>query len=242
MRPAPQTLVPPPARRALAAFVPQWLATWWAARFGTVTSYERWGYRVWAAVGVVIAIPEIWAAGWGDSPWPTISGTTGHLEDLWKPTAIFVVALIAIAAARSLGYGVAAQSNANAAVPSTEAWNGWWPYAYFAGALVCIAVPSLLVAKYVPHGPESRFVLGYVMYGLIGFFFLFVPAVFGWMLAHFFAIQIPFPTLFRSVADLEKRVPAVALVVVAGLVILLIHLALYPWPDISHHGPNPGSL
>jgi len=242
MREAPKTLVPPPARHALSAIVPQWLAQWWKARFGTVTPYERWGYRVWAAVGVVIAIPEIWAAGWGDGPWPTISGTTGHLEDLWKPTAVIVVTLIAVATARSLGYGVRASPAEDTAVPSTDAWNGWWPYAYFFGALVCIAVPSLLVAKYVPAGKESRFALGYVMYGLIAFFFLVVPAVFGWTLARFFGVLVPFPTMFRSVADLEKRVPAVALVVVAGLVILLIHLALYPWPDISHHRPGPGSL
>lgn len=242
MRPAPKTFVPPPAQHALSAIVPRRLADWWHARFGTVTPYERWGYRVWAAVGVVIAIPEIWAAGWGDGPWPTISGTTGHLEDLWKPTAVFVVALIAIAAARSLGYGARDQVTTDAAVPSTDAWNGWWPYAYFFVALACIAVPSLLVAKVVPDGPESRFVLGYVMYGLIFFFFLVVPAVFGWALARFFAVEIPFPTMFHTVADLEKRVPVVALVVVAGLVILLIHLALYPWPDITHHQPDPGSL
>jgi len=28
----------------------------------------------------------------------------------------------------------------------------------------------------------------------------------------------------------------------AGLAVLLIHLALYPWPDVSHHKPDPGSL
>jgi hypothetical protein len=240
MRAAPETLVPPPAQQALSAIVPRRLAEWWRARFGTVTAYERWGYRVWAAVGAVIAIPEIWAAAWGEGPWPTISGTTGHLEDLWKPTAVIVVALIAIAAARSLGYGARPEVNTDAAVPSTEAWNGWWPYAYFLGALVCIAVPSLIVAKVVPEGPESRFVLGYVMYGLIGFFFLVVPAVAGGMRS--LRLEIPFPTLFRSVANLEKRVPVVALVVIAGLVILLIHLALYPWPDVTHHSPDPGSL
>jgi hypothetical protein len=242
VREAPKSLVPPPARHALSRVVPVRLARWWDARFGAVTPYERWGYRVWAAVGVVIAVPEIWAAGWGDGPWPTISGTTGHLEDLWKPTAIVVVALIVVAAARTLGYGTRNRPSDDASVPSAEAWNGWWAYAYFFGAVLCIALPSLLVAGYVPEGKESRFVLGYVMYGLIGLFFLVIPLGFGWALAHFFGVKVPFPTLFGTVAQLEKRVPVVALVVLAGLVILLIHLALYPWPDISHHHPDPGSL
>jgi hypothetical protein len=52
---------------------------------------------------------------------------------------------------------------------------------------------------------------------------------------------VPFPSLITTLRDLERRVPLVALVVLAGLVILLIHLALYPWPDVSHHNPVPGS-
>jgi len=42
--------------------------------------------------------------------------------------------------------------------------------------------------------------------------------------------------------DLEKRAPPIALIVLTGLVILLIHLALYPWADISHQHPTPDSV
>jgi hypothetical protein len=236
VRAPPEKLLPSPVRHGAARIAPGWLQRWWDARWRGLTPYERWGYRVWGSVTVAIAIPEIWAAVAGNGPWPTISGTTGHLEDLWSPTAILVVGAIVIAAARALGYGPKAPP------ARVEPGSGWWPYAYFGGALVCVAVPSALVAIFVPEGPESRFVLGYVMYGLIGFFGLLVPALIGWVLARFYAIALPFPPLFKTLSALEKRLPVVALVVVAGLVVLLIHLALYPWPDISHHNPGPGSL
>jgi hypothetical protein len=45
----------------------------------------------------------------------------------------------------------------------------------------------------------------------------------------------PFPTLFAVLAGVERRWPPVALVILAGLVVLLAHLALYPWPDIFSH-------
>ena len=49
------------------------------------------------------------------------------------------------------------------------------------------------------------------------------------LLASVRAWDVPFPTLFRTIANLER-----ARGTVAGLVILLVHLAFYPWPDISH--------
>jgi hypothetical protein len=238
---APETLVPSLVRRGIGAIAPGWLSSWWQTRWTGLTAYERWGYRVWGTVGVVIAIPELWAAVAGDGPWPTISGTIGHLEARWSPTAILVVAAIVVAAARALGYGPQRPAGRRQD-PSVEPGSGWWPYAYFAGAVVCVAVPSVLVAIYVPEGPESRFVLGYVMYGLIGFFGIVLPTAIGWVLARFFAIELPFPPMFRTLSALEKRVPVAALAVLAGLVILLIHLALYPWPNISHRNPGPGSL
>jgi hypothetical protein len=241
VRAPPETLVPSPVRQGVSRIAPGWLRTWWESRWLGLTAYERWGYRVWGTVAVAIAVPEIWAAVAGHGPWPTISGTTGHLEDLWSPTAILVVAAIVIAAARALGFGPQ-RPGARDDAAAVEPGSSWWPYAYFAIALVCVGVPSGLVAAYAPEGPESRFVLGYVLYGLIGFFGLFVPAVIGWVLAFFFAVNLPFPPLFSTIKRLEKRLPVFALVVVAGLVILLIHLALYPWPDISHHHPGPGSL
>jgi hypothetical protein len=202
---------------------------WWQEAFANVSGRERWGYAVWGAVGVVIAVPEIWAAAVGTAPWPTVSGTVGHLEDLWHPTAVFVVALIVIAAALATGYG-----RLDDRAPTVALAGEWWPYVYLGGAVLFSVGASLIAAELV-NGSEGRFVLGYVIYGLIGFFFLFLPAVLGWMLV------VPFPSLITTLRDLERRVPVVALLVLAGLVILLIHLALYPWPDVTHHNPKPGS-
>jgi hypothetical protein len=39
------------------------------------------------------------------------------------------------------------------------------------------------------------------------------------------------PTLFATLAQLSSRVRWLAAVVVALLVVLLFHLALYPWPN-----------
>ena len=59
-------LVPARARRYL------------AARFGDVSKSEAWGYAVWSAMGLVVGVPEIWAAVAGDDfVWPTISTTVG---------------------------------------------------------------------------------------------------------------------------------------------------------------------
>ena len=60
--------------------------------------------------------------------------------------------------------------------------------------------------------------------------------------------EVPFPTLYRTVRNLEQWLgrkrwrwnlgPLLAwfttYVILAGLVILLIHLTLYPYPDITH--------
>jgi hypothetical protein len=194
-----------------------------------VTRFERLGYVVWGAVALVVAIPEIWALAVNDAPWPTISGTTGHLEDLWHPTAVIVVAVIVVAAALAVGYG-----RLDERAPTTAPGGDLWPFVYL-GSAVAFTVGAGFLASGLVNGREGRFVLGYVIYGLIGFFFVVAPAIFGW------AFVVPFPSLITTLRDLERRVPLVALVVLAGLVILLIHLALYPWPDVTHHNPKPGS-
>jgi hypothetical protein len=67
---------------------------------------------------------------------------------------------------------------------------------------------------------------GYVLYGLIAVAFLIVPNV----LAYGFAKEVPFPTLFRTLADLDRRWHPLVLIIVAGLSVLVVHLVAYPWP------------
>jgi hypothetical protein len=49
---------------------------------------------------------------------------------------------------------------------------------------------------------------------------------------------VPFPTLFQSFQAIEARAKWLALVIAAGLTVLMIHLVFYPWtsilPDLQH--------
>ena len=81
------------------------LAAWlgferyFAARFKNVSRAEGWGYVVWSAMGLVVFVPEVWAAVSGsDFIWPTISTTVGHLEDRWPVVALIPVAMIVMSA------------------------------------------------------------------------------------------------------------------------------------------------
>jgi hypothetical protein len=51
------------------------------------------------------------------------------------------------------------------------------------------------------------------------------------VLAYWFAREVPWPTLLATITSLERRWRPAAAVALAGLVILMIHLALPPWPD-----------
>jgi hypothetical protein len=48
-----------------------------------------------------------------------------------------------------------------------------------------------------------------------------------------FATDVPFPTLYRTIAYLERRWRPAAMVIVAGLA---VHLVFFPWPDILLRG------
>jgi hypothetical protein len=91
-------------------------------------------------------------------------------------------------------------------------------------ALAAIAVGSIIAA--IVSG--DYWVEGYVIYGLIAIFLVIIPNV----LAYWFAREVPWPTLLTTIVNLERRWRPAAVVVLAGLVILLLHLALPPWPDM----------
>jgi hypothetical protein len=104
---------------------------------------------------------------------------------------------------------------------------------YFSVAAAVIAI-SLIVSEVLS---ESEWGRAYVIYGSIAMFWVAIPSV----LAYWFSKDVPFPTLFSTVADLERRLHFVALALLGLLVVLLLHLALYPWPDIFHGNPTPAS-
>lgn len=206
------------------------------ARFRGAGTQEKWGYGVWLFVGLVFGIPESWA-GLGNPPWPTLSTTVGHLEALWSPVAVIVVALLVFAACYAVRYPPShtGEYSARPGEPKRgRSYNGRLTRSpgaisaiptvvYFPLALGVVAAGSVIAAV----TSSDTFVLGYVIYGLFAIVCVIIPNV----LAFWFATEVPFPTLFRTVADLERRWRPAAVVIAAGLVILTLHLAFFPWPD-----------
>jgi hypothetical protein len=105
---------------------------------------------------------------------------------------------------------------------------------YFPIALGLVVTGCVLASTLT----DDEWVLGYVIYGLIGVMFLIVPSLLGYFGR---TPNAPFASLLATILDLQGRLHFVTLVLLAGLVVLLIHLALYPWPDIFRPEPSPNS-
>ncbi len=213
-------------------------ARWPRARFRGVGARERCGYGVWLFVGLVFGVPESWA-GITNPPWPALSDTVGHLEQLWHPVKVTVVALIVFIVFHAARYppGHTGEIAAREGEPErartphgrfarrgTGAASAVSVFAYFPLAIGVVVGGSVIAAI----AGSDAFVLGYVIYGLIAIFLVIIPNA----LAFWFAKEVPFPTLYRTVADLERRWRPAAMVIVAGLVVLMFHLVFFPWPDI----------
>lgn len=219
------------------------------ARFGDVSRSEAWGYAVWGVMGIVVGVPEIWAARAGDDfAWPTISTSVGHLQDRWPVVALIPVAVIVMGAysvfririgdtavqadqqalgrtpeGRLVKQDVSLEELARGGVVSTGAGRDEWPVVpYFAFATVVVVAGSLFATT-----SDNRFLAGYVLYSLIAIFWIVVPN----LVAYFFGKDFPYTTLFFTVSCLGRRLQFVAALVAALLVILLLHLAFYPWPS-----------
>jgi hypothetical protein len=220
-----------------------------AARFGDVSKSEAWGYAVWSAMGLVVGVPEIWAAAAGDDfIWPTISTTVGHLQGRWPVVALVPVAVIVMGAytilhirlgettlqadlqaigrtpqGRLTKQDVSLEELASGGVVAVGSGRDEWPVVpYFAFATVVVVAGSLLATT-----SQNRFLVGYVLYSLIAVFWIVVPN----LLAYFPRKDFPFTTLFFTIRALGRRLQFVAALIAALLVILLLHLAFYPWPS-----------
>jgi hypothetical protein len=212
------------------------------ARFSGMSTTEKWGYGFWLFLGLVFGVPESWA-GLASPPWPALSDTIGHLDQIWPPTAVIVVAVVVFVAfyfvrvpvaqpsslalgqgglGRGTGAGVGRTYNGR--LSRTPADISPVPaLIYIPLALAAITIGSIIAA--VASG--DFWVLGYVIYGLIAIFLVIIPNV----LAYWFAREVPWPTLLATVAALERRWRPAAVVILAGLVVLMFHLAFFPWPD-----------
>lgn len=226
--------------------LPPGFRRWLEARFGDLEPTVERGYWVWAVVGVLIAVPEIWAAA-GKPPWPTISGTIGHLEARWNIVAVVVVAALVLIAAHAVRlpftghHPVARQADgrslgrtAGGRFTVRPGQDGELrPFVYLAPAVAAVVVGSILARSL----SDNKWILGYVIYGLLAVFCVIIPSV----LANLPMPDAPFAGVFPTLADLQRRLHFVGMIILAGLVVLLIHLALYPWPDVFRHAPAPDS-
>ena len=218
-------------------------------RFTDVSKSEAMGYAIWSALGIVVGVPEVWAAIEGDDfYWPTISATIAHLQERWP-----VVALLPVAAIVMTGYSVFRVRDIGDTVvqadrqelgrtpqgrlakqevsygqlrgggaPVTGRERAQWsitPYFVFATTLVVGA--SLLASR-----SENPFLVGYVLYSLLVVFWVAIPSI----AAYYLRRDLPYTNLFFTVNLLARRLQLLAGLVAALLVILLLHLAFYPWP------------
>jgi hypothetical protein len=209
---------------------------------------RRLGYLVWGLAFVVIVVPELLAsvnAVEQHLPFPTISRTIGHLEavnPVWEifPTmliVLFVYALLQVPVPK-LGSTVQLPDDGDGAVPhelgkfwitsgvsiaivgaATYAASRHWPDRHLAGAT----------------GKQPNFYVAYCLWG--GSFLLWVvlPTISAARRRH------KFPSLPKTLVNLERWIAgysagvawAVGFLVVWGMAFLLLHLTLYPFPDIT---------
>ena len=194
----------------------------------------------WLFFGLVFGLPEL---GRGGQPAVAhaVGRTIGHLETLWPGTpwvvVVVLIALVAYSVARyppghTGGISLLAKVNPRRArtgngrlVRSVSSVSPVQALVYIPLALGVVAVGSLIAAV----TSSDRFVLGYVLYGLFAIFCVIIPN----LLAYWFARDVPFPTFFRTIADLDHRSRPAAMIIVAWLVVLAFHLAFFPWPDLT---------
>jgi hypothetical protein len=193
------------------------------------------GYVFWGLVTLFIGVPEVLAAFSktlrADIPWPTISNLVGKdLEANHHWIALLVVGVIVAVTAHALMHpeeqkaaGRALRRQAQEAQPLP------WGRAYI--AVVAIAGAAAGVAASAAGADKNE--LGYAIYLTLAVLGILVPSA----LAYWAHRVLDLPTLFATLAFLRSRAAWVALVVGALLVVLLFHLALYPWPNYHFGSP-----
>jgi hypothetical protein len=235
-----------------------------------VTSQRRWGYFVWIVAGAVIGIPEIIAAfSAGVLPFTTISTMTGHLERRHTWVELVVVAVIVFMVFSTVrlrpretsgrtpkdpppGSGEPTRTPGGRLTLQPEdphqtatQFDGSAAPTIFAisaaASLVAIAVATWAATRW--WDDTHHYHPAYVLYGSLFLLWIVIPSIVAFALGK----DTPFPTLFRTIDNLEdwlrnQKWPGnlgpisgwlVAYTIFAGLVILLLHLTLYPYPDIT---------
>jgi hypothetical protein len=221
-------VAPPPVegKRERPAWAERLERTPLGRRFEGAGAEELHGYAFWGPVALAILITELLGTGkiGAFDHWPTISTTVGHLQDLNSLWGVAVVGLIGLAAFYAMSYETR---------PSREGRDefyvmrrGRFQLRYGWPVVLLATVGIGLIARGLS---ADRFALGYAIYGSFAVFGIAIPL----LLARFKSSYVVFPTLFYTFKMLRDRFRWVAAGVAAGLAVLVIHLALYPWPNLA---------
>jgi len=192
------------------------------------------GYIFWGLVALFIGVPDVLAA-WSDTlkadiPWPTISNLVGkELEGNHHWVALLVVALIVVVTIHAFTYPAAKKRAGRAVRDPSEAVNVRWSRWY----IVLVAATGAAAGFIASALGASKIELGYAIYITLAITGIVIPSA----LAYWWNRVLAIPTLFAALAYLRARAAWVAALVVALLVVLLFHLALYPWPNYQFGGP-----
>jgi hypothetical protein len=223
--------------------VPWSPVSWWRAIVrnwtaeGPVEARERRGYWFWGPTVLIILAVELLGAlsstFKNKIPWPTISGTVGHLEKRWDWVAVIVVGVITATAFQALAYKAGARtvtgrSQRPGAPPAEPSGYNW----------LFVIAPGLIALGLAIAFDASKIQLGYTIYGVLAVFGIVIPSVLAFVLNK----EVRLPTLFFTLDRLRRRFHAAALILVTGLAVLVIHLAFYPWPDITHESASFAGL
>lgn len=229
---------------------------WWAnlkakwAAGEALTRPQRRGFAFWLPVGLVFGAVELGGALSGAFrnfiPWPTFSTTIGHIEDGASWVGVIVVGVIAMVAYRAAKHDSKEDRTPHGRViPLTvrhseikqldikapvQAFRYDWPFVFTATALVTFAVNRFW--------SDDKLVLGYSIYGSLLVFGVVIPS----LLVRFAHRDARFTSVWIPVEVLRKRFPVTPYLLVGGLAVLVIHLALYPWPDITRESTSYAGL
>jgi hypothetical protein len=181
--------------------------------------------------------------------WPTISTTVGHLEERWSLISVGVVGLIAATAFQALVYRNPRTDRNRSVLPAPITVLEITPqdvplsqgralpidsselkpfrfYTWYVGLFV--ASIGVFAGFVVAHATDDKYWRGYLIYGAFLVAGVAIPS---------FLIRVhregQFPTAFFTFRSLRADFPPVATLLIAGLTILTLHLALYPWPSIG---------
>lgn len=198
---------------------------------------ERNGYVFWGLVAAFIGIPEVLAAV-SDSaqahiPWPTISNLVGaDLEAHHHWIALVVVGVIVTSILHTLTHPSEQKLGGRAlrADPAEVRVIGRWGGSRYIALVAGGGIAAGLIASAAGADKNQ---LGYAIYVTLTVLGVVVPSA----LAYWYHRVLRIPTFFAAIVLLGKHWSWVAGLAVALLVVLMFHLALYPWPNYRFGSP-----